>query len=219
MKKLAFIVIGASALMYLSSCGEKSNTEPKQEDSVQASTIIDREALAKEISLTTPTDSLSYAMGVNYFEWSGLNTFIKQPQRNLIIDTVSVYSTYVYKINSTSNKDKKKELIVEMRSKIDSICKENADRLALFSKGIKDVMATSDDKQDAYNLGVSIGVGLKTDILAIYTKEIFGDSEEGINAIDKDIFIAVLSAAINGEKVRADESRELVAKTKAKMRD
>ncbi len=218
MKKLAFTVICASALIYFSSCSETNKSQPEQEKIVRTSIVNQEDDTLKEIKLITSLDTLHNAMGINYFEWSGINNFVKQPQRKLIIDTVRVYSTYVYKVNTTSNKKEKEQLIAEMRYKIDSICGENAKRIALFSKGIKDVLATSDDKQDAYDLGISIGVGIKADILAIYAKEILG-SEEAAETIDKDIFITALCAAINGKKEGADEARELVAKTKEQIRD
>ena len=167
--------------------------------------------------LKTESDTLSYALGMNYYDWSDLGSFIDLPQRGLISDTTTLYSQYVYKINSAKDESEKMALKKEMRNKLDSVIRQNDRNLAEFAKGIIDVMQ-SPETRDAYNYGTMVGTSVKKSLLPLYIEERFG-SKEDIFLINEDIFLEALTTMVRKQKAQIENPDEIVGEASRKLYD
>lgn len=161
MKRKNYLTIAATLLfsIVLASCGGNSS--------------------APKASLKSDVDSVSYAYGVNLADQGGLIQYLEQS--GIIQSASNIEYDYQMRIAAADSTDKA-ALQKEMKSKIDSLNKENAPKLNAFIKGLKEAMGSSDDDNSAYVQGLSIGNQIASQMMPQFRDMVFaGDTTKKIN--------------------------------------
>ena len=191
MKKRGIIILGAMTVLSFAflSCNEGVSTKPV---------------------LKTSSDTLSYAIGTEYYVKTGLRMYLSTSELNLLQDTSAISSQYKKKIEETLEDTSKDALRKEMRYKIDSIEKINHKILIEVARGIKDAAEASTQLKKAYIKGLTVGMGVYEGMLGSYTQQFFG-SKDLADEIDKDLFYSGLIAAVSGSEFAIEDPELVVA--------
>lgn len=149
-------------------------------------------SISTKANLTTPTDTLAYAYGVEVAS-QGLLQYLSQ--LGVLTDTAQVRYSYTMRIQNEQDEAKKMELHKEVSAKIDSISKANQKNLTEFLSGLKDAVSAPESKSSYYR-GLEIG-GQLNQMVSNISKQVYGeDSKETIN---KDIMLAGVVTILKGE--------------------
>lgn len=128
-------------------------------------------------SLNNDVDSISYAYGVTLAE-QGLVQHLEQ--LGVLESTTDLEYEYQMKI-SAADSTEKEVLQKELKSKMDSLNKENAPKLDAFLKGVREAINAGKSKSP-YIQGLSIGNQLSEHMLPQFTSIIFAsDSTKEMN--------------------------------------
>jgi len=139
--------------------------------------------ISTKVNLSTPTDTLAYAYGVEVAN-QGLVQYLSQ--LGVLTDTAQVRYSYTQRIQNEPDEAKKLEIHKEVSAKVDSIAKVNQKNLKEFLAGVKDAINAPESKS-AYYRGLEIG-GQLNQMASNVSKQVYGeDSKESIN---KDIMLA-----------------------------
>ncbi|GAB6011861.1 FKBP-type peptidyl-prolyl cis-trans isomerase [Viscerimonas tarda] len=156
MKKRQILAVAAIAALVVSCDGGSVSTKP---------------------SLSTDTDTLAYAYGLDVAE-KGLGQYIVQ--LGVVTDTASFRMGYEYKIEIETDSLTKATLLKALPAKIDSLKKANARNLDDFIKGLNKALSAS-EKDAAYMKGIQVGTQLQQMADGLSTHVFGEDSKEKIN--------------------------------------
>ena len=173
MKKINLLALSAFiGSLLLVSCGGNSST-PK-------------------VSLKNDVDSISYAYGVSLAE-QGLSQFLEQ--EGIVESASSLQYEYQMKI-SAADSTEKVSLEKELKSKLDSLKKDNAPKLDEFLRGVKEALNSGKEKTP-YIQGLGIGNQISEKMMPQLTSMIF--AADTTKKMNNDQIVAGLFGALRNE--------------------
>lgn len=116
-----------------------------------------KNASNKTLTLTSETDSISYAYGVSTAK-QGLNQYLEQ--LGILLNTDNIKTSYSDKIKAATTNIEKQQLEKDLKVNLDSINTANASNLKYFIEGMK-ARLTTDTYPSAYYSGMEIAGQLK----------------------------------------------------------
>lgn len=184
MKKIQILALGAIATIAVSCDGGGAS-------------------VPTSVTLTSATDTLAYAYGVEVGE-KGLSQYLAQA--GVLTDTAQFRMTYMFQIQNEADAAKKTQMENALPAKIDSINKANTKNMAEFLSGLKEAYNAPKSKS-AYMQGMQVGSQL-SQMAEGMSKQVYGeDSKETIN---KDMLLAGVVTALKKEKAQLENTDALV---------
>lgn len=193
MKKIIFItLIFVGALMPLSIFAQKK----------QVKTI-----LPPAPNLKMPSDTLSYALGVNMAQ--GLPEYLSM--LGVIADTASISNQYKPLIDAEDDAVKKASIEKEYKTKMDSANAINNRNLPIFLNGFMQAMSETDKDVLLSNSGIAIAEQIKNSLKNFPT-----GSNESIN---NQIFLAGLLTSLRNQPLLIDNPQQVMENCMNRMQE
>ena len=169
-----------------------------------------KNALPKPKTLTTQSDSISYALGVSLME--GMPAYLQRLE--VLVDTAMVAYSHNHQIANETDAVRKKELEKKFKHAMDSINAANKKNIERFKAGLL-ITLQDKDSDPGYDAGLSIGAQMKPVLERAATELLAGDSK----SIDMDVFLAAFFGRLNNEKglMEFNDAQALLTKKSTAM--
>ncbi len=170
------------------------------------------ESSESKLTFSSKMDSLSYAIGTEYYANTGMKMHLSNPNLELLIDTAEISKLYKAQIDIAEDDAKKNNLQKELKLKIDSIKEENQKVLNEVARGLADANTLKTRLEKAYVRGLSLGLRIEDDrMINKYAMALFG-SDEIADEINREAFFAGINTSLTNSDPVLKDTEEIITR-------